>query len=148
MKIENTDFFERTYRIINKYNHKTKKPKSYGTEHLLYSSEVHMIEVIGHHSALTSTQIATLQGVTKGAVSQTVSKLQKKGLIYKSVSSNGNNEILITLSDTGKIIYQNHLKFHKNLISQLSILADELTPESTATLQKMLNVIEETLDNN
>ena len=41
------DFFEDVYRIINKYNQKAKLPKTYGTEDLLYMSEIHMIEIIG-----------------------------------------------------------------------------------------------------
>lgn len=48
---------------------------------------VYMIEITGCHNALTITQIVNLQGITKGAVSQTTSKLTKKILLKKSYLS-------------------------------------------------------------
>ncbi|MDD3142332.1 MAG: MarR family transcriptional regulator [Lachnospiraceae bacterium] len=140
------EFFDFTYRIINKYNNKSKRPKYYGTEHLLYLSEVHMIEVIGEHRCLTATQIAQLQGITKGAVSQTTNKLSKKGLIKKEVSPIGNNEISISLTDSGKIVYDNHLKYHKDLITAVSSLVNELPNESLNILKQILSIIDEELD--
>lgn len=144
--MNDTDFFETTYRIINKYNTKTKSPKQYGTEHLLYSSEVHMIEVIGHHNALTTTQIANLQGITKGAVSQTTSKLNKKNLIKKELSPDGNNEVLISLTETGQIIYKNHANYHKQMIIKLVSLASELSFDSKEIILKILDTIEKSLE--
>ena len=43
------DIFENSYRLLNKYNQKTQKPKHYGTDDLLYAAEVHMIDTIGTH---------------------------------------------------------------------------------------------------
>lgn len=140
------DFFEIVYRIINKYNVKTKQPKRYGTEHLLYSSEVHMIEVIGGHGSVTATQLASLQGITKGAVSQTTHKLLKKGLIKKDLSPAGNNEVLISLTGSGKTVYQNHLAFHQKLIVEVSGLARDLPQESLDTIKKMLHAVDHALD--
>lgn len=140
------DFFEIVYRIINKYNAKTKKPKYYGTEHLLYSSEIHMIEIIGKHHRLTSTEIANLQGITKGAVSQTTSKLFKKGIIQKAVSPQGNNEILIGLTEMGKTAFEYHLNFHNDMIRQVSALLCDLPQESIDIMKKIVYVVDNTLD--
>lgn len=145
--MDETNFFEISYRIINKYNAKTKKPKYYGTEHLLYSSEIHMLEVIGGHGSLTATQIASLQGITRGAVSQTTGKLMKKGLLKKELSPAGNNEVAISLTDTGRIVYRNHLRFHQDLTSRLSQLADSLPEESVNILLEMLDTVDKALDN-
>lgn len=140
------DLFEIIYRIINKYNTKIKKPRYYGTEHLLYSSEIHMIEIIGKYKNITSTEIAKAQGITNGAVSQTTSKLLKKGLIQKNVSPLGNNEILISLTSTGKIAFENHLNFHDSLIKQISILLSELPQESIDIIEKILFIVDTTLE--
>ena len=140
------DFFEIVYRIINKYNLKTKKPHHYGTNYLLYNSEIHMIEVIGKHQHLTAKAIASLQGITKGAVSQTTNKLLQKELIKKEFSPNGNNEILISLTRQGEIAFENHLTFHNEMIQQSSMLAIDLPEESLEIIKKMLNTIDKILD--
>lgn len=144
--MNDADFFETTYRIINKYNSKTKSPKQYGTEHFLYSSEVHMIEIIGRHNALTTTQIANLQGITKGAVSQTTSKLTKKNLIKKELSPDGNNEVLISLTETGQIVFGNHANYHKEMTVRLASLINELSPDSKKNILKALDTIEKSLE--
>ena len=72
------EFFEDVYRIINKYNQKAKLPKTYGTEDLLYMSEIHMIEIIGSEEEVTNGKLTKILGITKGAVSQTVTKLEEK----------------------------------------------------------------------
>ncbi len=77
------NLLENAYRLINKYIQHSKTPKSYGTEDMLYMSEVHMIEVIGSYEGITTTKLAAALGITKGAVSQTVSKLEKKAMINK-----------------------------------------------------------------
>ena len=87
--------FENTYRLINKYNQKGKTPKTYGTEDLLYVAEVHMIEIIGSYGQITTTQLAQVLSITKGAVSQTTAKLFGKGLIEKHNSKERTNELFI-----------------------------------------------------
>ena len=42
--------------------------KNYGTDDLLYSAEVHMIEMIGSYEKNTTTKLAEKLGITKGAV--------------------------------------------------------------------------------
>ena len=49
----------------------------------LYPSEIHLMQVIEADHNLNSTQIAKRLGVTKGAVSQTLSRLERKGIILK-----------------------------------------------------------------
>ena len=57
------DIFESSYRLLNKYNQKTQKPKHYGTDDLLYAAEVHMIDTIGTHGEITTTFLAQLLGI-------------------------------------------------------------------------------------
>ena len=88
-------FFEDTYGLINKYNQKTKTARQYGTEDLLYSAEVHMIEMIGSYETITTTKLAEKLGITKGAVSQITRKLLEKNLIIKIPSIEENKAGLI-----------------------------------------------------
>ncbi len=50
-------------------------PRSFGTDELLTSSEIHLVEIIGENGESQSvTDLSGLLGVTKGAVSQTLKK--------------------------------------------------------------------------
>ncbi len=55
-----------------------KSPLDYGTDDLLYRSEVHTLEVIEKNPGINVTGIAKALDLTKGAVSQTIRKLVEK----------------------------------------------------------------------
>ncbi len=62
-----------------------KKPRDFGTGEKLYSAEIHMIEAIGEseneNQKVSVTDIADYFGITKGAVSQTLKKLESKEFV-------------------------------------------------------------------
>lgn len=140
-------FFEDTYRLINKYNQKTKTAKQYGTEDMLYSAEVHMVEIIGSYEAITTTNLAKALGITKGAVSQVTHKLIEKNLIVKIPSGEKNNEILISLTDKGRIVYSYHRNMHKQMLEKIDSILCELSDEEKIALEQIISVIDESLDN-
>lgn len=139
-------FFEKAYRVMNKFSMKTKQPRTYGTEYMLYPSEVHMIEVIGSHEKLTATRIAEKLGITKGAVSQTSAKLLEKKLIQKSLSESGKNEILISLTQQGYTVYQNHRKLHADMLEKITRVLNQMPKESIRSMEKLIDVVEQSLD--
>ena len=140
------NFFESSYRLINKYNQKSKKAKNYGTEDLLYTAEVHMIDIIGSYEKTTTTKLAQILGITKGAVSQTAHKLLDKGLIVKSNSEDNKNEVYISLSTTGRTVFEYHKKMHFNMQKQIQDILNDLSPESVLAVEKIIQVIDESLD--
>lgn len=143
-----THFFEQFYRIINKYNAKAKKPRQYGLNKiLLYSSEVHMIEVIGTASELTTTQIADEMAITKGAVSQTTTKLLKKGLIQKTPIIDKPNTALISLTEQGKDVFTEHRKLHEQMIYRINSVLYTSSDETKKKLSEILSIIDNELDN-
>lgn len=140
------NFFESAYRLINKYNQKTKVAKTYGTEDLLYSAEVHMIEIIGSYETITTTKLAKTLGITKGAVSQITYKLLKKNLIVKAPSTEKNNEVLISLTDKGRIVYSYHQNMHNKMIERIDSIICDLSDEGKTALLQIVQVIDESLD--
>ena len=140
------NFFEHTYRLINKYNQKTKVAKTYGTEDLLYSAEVHMIEIIGSYETITTTKLAKTLGITKGAVSQITHKLLKKNLIVKNPSTEKNNEVLISLTDKGRIVHSYHQNMHKKMMERIDSIISNLSDEGKTALVQIVQVIDESLD--
>ena len=140
------NFFESAYRLINKYNQKTKVAKTYGTEDLLYSAEVHMIEIIGSYETITTTKLAKTLGITKGAVSQITYKLLKKNLIVKVPSTEKNNEVLISLTDKGRIVYSYHQNMHSKMMERIDSIICDLSDEGKTALLQIVQVIDESLD--
>lgn len=140
------NFFEDTYRIINKYNQKAKTAKQYGTDDLLYSAEVHMIEMIGSYKTITTTKLAEILGITKGAVSQITRKLSEKNLIMKIPSNDKNNQVLISLTDRGCIVYSYHQNMHEKMLRKIDVILRGLSDEEKMALDKMIQIIDESLD--
>ncbi len=140
------NFFESAYRLINKYNQTTKVAKTYGTEDLLYSTEIHMIEIIGSYETITTTKLAKTLGITKGAVSQITYKLLKKNLIVKAPSTEKNNEVLISLTDKGRIVYSYHQNMHNKMIERIDSIICDLSDEGKTALLQIVQVIDESLD--
>ncbi|EFK05222.1 transcriptional regulator, MarR family [delta proteobacterium NaphS2] len=70
-------------RIVAKYRILEKRPQDYGIGEVLHPSEIHTIEMIGKNPGINVTGLAGRLGVTKGAVSQLIKKLENKGLVSK-----------------------------------------------------------------
>lgn len=140
-------FFEKLYRIVNKYNAKTKKPRQYGRDPvILYSSEVHMIEMIGAAAESTTTQIADAMAITKGAVSQTTAKLLRKGLIEKIPVVDSPNTALISLTERGQEVFEEHRKLHEQMIVEIDAILGTASEETSQKLNEILNVIDNALN--
>lgn len=139
-------FLENVYRLINKYNQKTKIARRYGTEDLLYSAEVHMIEIIGSYKTITTTKLAVVLGITKGAVSQVTRKLLEKNLIKKNSSGDKVNETPFSLTDDGKVVYSYHQAMHKEMFDKIDLILSDLPEENKVAMNRIIQVIEDSLD--
>ena len=140
-------FFENAYRLINKYNQASKQAKHYGTDDLLYPAEVHMIEMIGSCEKITTTKLAEVLGITKGAVSQITRKLSEKGLLQKTASGEKRNEMLLSLTEKGGVVFRCHRKLHGDMLRKIDAICSQLSPEGKNALNALLRVVEESLDN-
>ena len=139
-------FLETVYRLMNLYDQKTKTPKHYGTEDLLYPAEVHLLEVIGSEEGITTTQLAQRLAITKGAVSQTTAKLMEKQLICKTPAPGQRREQHLTLTDRGGIVFCHHRQLHRRMLDRVEKVWLQLPPESKAALEELVAVLENSLD--
>jgi DNA-binding MarR family transcriptional regulator len=74
----------------------------------LYPSEIHLMLETKGEQAVNATKIADKLGITKGAVSQTLARLEKKGIIEKVKDPNYKNELSIFLTPFGKRAYDQY----------------------------------------
>ncbi len=114
---------------VRKFNALEKLPRKTGMKHELYHSERHLIDRIGDHPGVNLSEFARSAGVTKGAVSQLVKKLEKKGVVVRYKSSGNDKEVFLELTRAGRDIYIKHKKTNeetiKPLVEELSKYPDE-----------------------
>ena len=89
--------------------------RDYETGFPLYKVEIHTIQIIGNRPGINSTDLAMDMGVTKSAVSQTLSKLLKKGLIRKTHLLTDARESTLELTDLGWNGFNSHERFHAQI---------------------------------
>ena len=140
-------FSETFLRIINKFKILEKIPIDHGTGDLLYASEVNTLEIIGKYSGLNMTQLAEKRGVTKGAVSQIVSKLFKKQLVTKNQAPGNDKELSLQLTKAGEIAFGNHEKFHAKYDLPMVEKLSEMSVEQLALVTDTFAMLESTIDN-
>jgi len=133
-------------RFVNRYNKLEKTPFEVDNGELLYPSEMNMIEAIGKGTGITVTQLCTAFGVTKGAVSQTVSKLEAKGYIQKDRNEAKAKEIMLSLTDRGQEIFEKHERFHRKMDQSLEQLIAGISKEKLAAFREILDLAGKHLD--
>jgi len=70
----------------------------------LHSSEIHLLLHVGQseENRRNVTRISETFGITKGAVSQTLSRLVSKGMLTKEADETNKNELNLHLTDKGR----------------------------------------------
>jgi DNA-binding MarR family transcriptional regulator len=141
-----TQLIQQFIRIINKYNAGEKKPINYGTGNMLFRSEVHTIEAIGEHQNINVTELALCLGVTKGAISQMIDKLTKKGLVNKTMVAPNVKDVALCLTEEGMSVYQRHQEHHSEMYREISRLLTDCSVDQLSFLANVQGIIEGYLD--
>ena len=109
-------------RIFMKYDILEKSPVDIGTGDKFNGAQIHMIEAIGKGKGKTVTALSKYFMVTKGAISQIVSRLNKMGYITKTKRIGNGKEIILELTEKGRQAYRMHEKYNESTIAELSQL--------------------------
>ena len=88
--------------LITKMEMMHKPSFSFGTGVLMHQKEIHTVQAIGRHPGINVTGLAEHTGVTKGAVSQIISRLIKKGLVRRARVPGNAKEVILELTEKGK----------------------------------------------
>ena len=102
-------------RVISRVDAMHSPTHDFGTGVPLYRKEIHTIRAIGENPRINVTALAEHMGVTKGAVSQTVNKLVRKGLARKTRAPDNAREVLLELTERGWTGFHNHERFHRQM---------------------------------
>lgn len=107
----------------------------------IMASEMDTIKAIGDNEPIYVTELAKKLRVTKGAVSQQLTKLEKKGLIIKKVDEENAAKRAISLTSLGRRMYERHDQFHKELNLFVESLLQSASEESRQFLEMFIEKI-------
>lgn len=135
------EFVELFLRINNQLTQIQKKPIELEPGVSLSTSAIHLIDTIGQHPFTNVTELATLLGVTKGAVSQQITNLDKSGFIQISQTGDNRKNKLLNLTKKGRSIYREHNNLHAELYADIGdTLAALDNKQQQMIAELMLNV--------
>lgn len=102
--------------------------------------------VIHNDINTNASEIAKRLGLTKGAISQTLSRLEKKGMITKIKDPYNKNELNLLLTDLGKKAYQQCLEMQMSFLEAQRIFLSKLSADEKETIFKFLVNMENIVD--
>ena len=102
MKNSKREVSNQLFRLINKIIFLEKKNIFEYESVKLFPSEIHVLLSIEDKQSTNATKLATALGITKSAVSQTISRLEKKGVIIKDKDPYNKNELILSFTAFGE----------------------------------------------
>jgi DNA-binding MarR family transcriptional regulator len=128
---------------MNRMHEIEKIPADFGTGQLLHPSEIHTVHAVGLHPGMNVTTLAAAMGVSRGAVSQMVSRLAAKGLIEKYRLPENEKEVRLRLTTEGTVAFRGHEAQHGWIHRRISERIGDLDPEACGLLLSVFEAIDE-----
>lgn len=141
-----TEITDICVRIVSKITLFGKIPHEYGTGHMLYNADVHVLEAVGRNPGIKVTDLAQFMGVTKGFASKMAKRLEGKQLLMKRKDPGNKKEILLELTDPGKIAWEGYQQFHAEMNNYMLGEIDRITEEELNDFMRVLRMTEYFMD--
>ena len=131
---------DKLYRFVMLYANYLKEPRDYGTGQLVTMTEVHTLTLIEDNPGYTVSDLAKWWGCTKSAVSQTIKRLEARGLVYKVRDENNAKILHLYPTEEGVKLSTAHKLFDNMDIMQTSNdLLRSCTAEDIDTFYKVID---------
>lgn len=113
----------------------------------LFPSEIHLMLAVHKEGrrARNATRIARQLGITKGAVSQSLSRLIKKGILAKTKDPASKNELTLTFTNAGKQALKQLLKWKDKLSEEHNKLLNSFSEQDKGAILRFLTRLEQAL---
>ena len=134
-------------KIFMKYDILEKKPIVIGKGVKLHSTHIHTIEAIGKNYATSVTTLSNYFMITKGAVSQVISSLEKKGYIKKTKAKDNGKNIILQLTKKGVYAFDFHEQYNESVMKDLIELQNKYSEIEMEIFLRMLTDFDSFLGN-
>lgn len=111
----------------------------------LYPSEIHLMQIINETPELNAGRIAQRLGITNGAVSQTLARLERKKMINKTKDPALKNELTVTFTASGKAAIQAFEKEQAAASHSFASYLSGLSTNDRIVIEGFLSQMEELL---
>lgn len=102
------------YKFAMLYSDYVAENQDYGTGDLISMVEVHTLTAIEDNPGISVTELALMWNRTKGAISQTVTKLEKKGYVIRKKHTGKAKTVLLVPTESGIRLSRAH-KMHDSV---------------------------------
>lgn len=140
------DLFNMSVELINRYNAVNQQKRDFGTGVPLSVAELHLIDAISRAKPATAAQIARDMGITKGAVSQMLPRLERKGLVVRTPSATDGRAADVSLTALGSTAVDHHEDIHQQLLATFQQAAGQMPERSRRDTAMLINAISTFLD--
>ena len=137
---------EQLFDISEKLGKIDRTPHYFGVDEPITRAEIHLVADIAREEGRSVTELARSKGVTKGAISQMLSRLEKKGLIEKKADAGNNSRLLILLTPKGCLANAGHDRVHERIHHLFVEHIGELDDRTHVFLKDLFTRIERMLD--
>lgn len=135
------------YKFVITYNDYIKTAHDYGTGEIINMVEVHTLTVIEENPGITVTEVALEWNRTKGAVSQIIAKLEKRGLIIRKKEDGNAKNVHLYVTERGELLSKAHKAYDiKELTWADKILHNSFTTEEIDAFYKVMQQYTEVLN--
>ena len=141
--ISNEQLIEKIIQTLNLATHSERKRKITLEGVTLYSSEIHLLMFIRTQQNTNLTEIAQRLRLTKGAISQTVSRLEQKGIFEKETDPYNKNEVKVLFTKQGTKVMEQVLKLRQLIENHFMQFMTSLSTEEKGVIDQFLDVIAE-----
>ncbi|MBA4394300.1 MAG: hypothetical protein C0407_12185 [Desulfobacca sp.] len=108
----------------------------------LYPSEIHLLQVIHEEAGLSAGEMAKRLGITIGAVSQTLNRLEKKGGITKTKDPALKNKLTAVLTKSGESAFRGFEREQEATLKAFSKYLDGLADNERTIIEGFLSHME------
>ena len=145
LQLEREDVYRHLERLFEQvaqsYVALEKTPRHFGTNKLLHMGEINTIDAVGRFPDINITELARELEVTKGAVSQMVKKLEKKGCLVAMKKPGNDKEVALNLTKKGRVAYDYHQRHHAGIEMELRRMMERFNIETLADMRDMLEAL-------
>lgn len=128
------------YKFVMFYYNYIISKHDYGNGELISMIEAHTITFIEENPGTTVSELAIYWNKTKGAISQTVSKLIEKGYILRQKSENNAKTFNLFVTDKGLKLSKAHKLYDTiDIAKTLDQLLETCTPEEIDSFFKVIH---------
>ena len=139
-------FQDKFIHMVNKFNNLESLNFDFVPGVKISHSDAHLLSLMSKNKDKKVSQLADIFGVTKGAVSQQIKKMEKRGLINRIRYNDNFKEVFIELTDLGEKAVIKHSEIEGVALEEFKTFLDSTSIEEQQFLLTVMGNIFSSID--